>query len=66
MQAYPNMFSPQTSISFGGGGVLAAIMRDQFQERTNLFFILYWDFVCVKVTPKDGKEELLRFNQRYD
>ena len=65
MQAYPNMFSPQTSISFGGGGVLAAIMGDQFQE-TNLFFILYWDFVCAKVTPLAGKEEFLRFNQRYD
>ena len=45
------MHIAQTSISFGGGGVLAAIMRDQFQERKNLFFILYWEFcVCESYT----------------
>ena len=31
------MHIAQTSISFGGGGVLAAIMRDQFQEITDPF-----------------------------
>ena len=40
------MHIAQTSISFGGGGVLAAIMRDQFQERTDPFFLSFWYFLC--------------------
>ena len=55
------MHIAQTSISFGGGGVLAAIMRDQFQERTDPFFhIILVFFVCqCNVTSQDGKEEFL-------
>ena len=34
------MHIAQTSISFGGGGVLAAIMKDQSQERTDPFLLI--------------------------
>ena len=54
------MHIAQTSISFGGGGVLAAIMRDQFQERTDSFFLYHSGiFLCANVTSQEGKEEFL-------
>ena len=43
------MHIAQTSISFGGGGVLAAIMRDQFQGRTDSYFYIILGFSCVQM-----------------
>ena len=60
------MHIAQTSISFGGGGVLAAIMRDQFQERTDPFFLYHSGIFCVPMQCYISGWQRRIFNVRYN